>query len=579
MLSQNEWTIIFLIYADFRKDERDTNDTDLKKELTRLKNELKKCELDDRMKILIVENIVSPNAKDKRFDKTVVSTVARAASENQNEIKELETIDTPFVAQKKDGLINIFKKIHNNSYSQTSYSQTTRASRYFLITWDHGSAFGIFKRKFIERKPEENETLPNITLKVANNGAIANDFTLARKEKKPVSFLKTKNDTYQKRLRHWEKPVYRYYDKNKVFSDQDQTFLFGLNANEPSEDSLRQKIDNTEITKYLKIDTTRRCSLAFSRENNINAKDLIANDSAEEINKNKDETDLPNTTSKVFDILTNEELQQTIEIGFANEDETTKKIDVLLMMNCYMMNMHTCYALKNNVDYLVAPQGSISAPGYNYGFILKQIFNSLNNVIIESRELAELCVYSAGYEVFPARAKFKKEIDQWVIVATQLNEYKKVGDIVDEISKTAIEILKHFNGDPSFIFSGVRNRCIRFDDLSLRYFMIDITHWLSEIIRDLPQSKIDVSLFRNSYISLLELIEKKICMVRIGPKLYSSEAYQLITRKPYGTTIYFPDKTLEGEDFNFFVDRNSHQQSLLLKEKPNWLKFLKKEFN
>ena len=41
-------------------------------------------------------------------------------------------------------------------------------------------------------------------------------------------------------------------------------------------------------------------------------------------------------------------------------------IDLLLMVNCNMQLFDASYMLSRKVDYLVAPEGSISAPGYDY---------------------------------------------------------------------------------------------------------------------------------------------------------------------------------------------------------------------
>src|SRR5262249_8194244 len=65
----------------------------------------------------------------------------------------------------------------------------------------------------------------------------------------------------------------------------------------------------------------------------------------------------------------------------------------MLMMNCYMMNMHTMYSMSKNVQCLVAPQGAISNPGYNYKSILEYISKESGQVT--PALLARHCVESA----------------------------------------------------------------------------------------------------------------------------------------------------------------------------------------
>jgi hypothetical protein len=73
---------------------------------------------------------------------------------------------------------------------------------------------------------------------------------------------------------------------------------------------------------------------------------------------------------KVREILSNDELAIVFR-EWLGEDE---KVGVLLMMNCWMMNLHTMYSLVDTVQCLVAPQSDIGTPGYNYKAILKYLF-------------------------------------------------------------------------------------------------------------------------------------------------------------------------------------------------------------
>ncbi|HEX6169741.1 MAG TPA: clostripain-related cysteine peptidase, partial [Chitinophagaceae bacterium] len=73
----------------------------------------------------------------------------------------------------------------------------------------------------------------------------------------------------------------------------------------------------------------------------------------------------------IGDILTSDELADAIQSGFNG-----KKIDILIMMNCYMQNIHTQYSLQKSVELLIAPESIISMPGYDYRAILSGIINN-----------------------------------------------------------------------------------------------------------------------------------------------------------------------------------------------------------
>jgi len=68
------------------------------------------------------------------------------------------------------------------------------------------------------------------------------------------------------------------------------------------------------------------------------------------------------------DILTNEELSRAIISGFKGQ-----KVDILVMVNCFMQMVETGYSLKNCVDYLVACETGFWAYGFDYQSIFLQL--------------------------------------------------------------------------------------------------------------------------------------------------------------------------------------------------------------
>lgn len=49
------------------------------------------------------------------------------------------------------------------------------------------------------------------------------------------------------------------------------------------------------------------------------------------------------------------------------------QIDLLLMNNCYMQSFDTGFLLKDNVEYIIAPEGVLNAVGYDYYRLLNRI--------------------------------------------------------------------------------------------------------------------------------------------------------------------------------------------------------------
>ena len=108
-----------------------------------------------------------------------------------------------------------------------------------------------------------------------------------------------------------------------------------------------------------------------------------------------------NNQLKIPDILDNSELAEALFkwlFGYNNE-----RVGVLLMMNCWMMNLHTIYALKKVVTCLVAAQTQIGNPGYDYPEIIRFIC-SQNYTAVTPEQLAIRCADSRNEDHFRQRA-------------------------------------------------------------------------------------------------------------------------------------------------------------------------------
>ncbi|WP_336517387.1 clostripain-related cysteine peptidase [Pollutibacter soli] len=93
------------------------------------------------------------------------------------------------------------------------------------------------------------------------------------------------------------------------------------------------------------------------------------------------------------DTLTMDELAAAIGWAFRG-----KKIDVLIMCNCYMQSIETSYALRNHVKFVIAPERKIFFSGYNYPYIFELINKKPN---IGPRKISKAVVDSFELKEYP----------------------------------------------------------------------------------------------------------------------------------------------------------------------------------
>ena len=68
-----------------------------------------------------------------------------------------------------------------------------------------------------------------------------------------------------------------------------------------------------------------------------------------------------------------------------------RKVDLMVMMDCDMLTIDTCYALRDTVKYLVASESTVDAVGYNYRAIFKKL---AGNPSVSSKKLATYVITS-----------------------------------------------------------------------------------------------------------------------------------------------------------------------------------------
>lgn len=114
------------------------------------------------------------------------------------------------------------------------------------------------------------------------------------------------------------------------------------------------------------------------------------------------------------------------EISLAIKNSALKKIDVLIMMNCWMQSVETCYALQNTVEIIIAAESTIDFIGYDYIDFINKI---CSNPEISSHDLSVRVIdkIKGKYKKLNTEIAFK-EIAVSAIDLLEINELKTTVD-------------------------------------------------------------------------------------------------------------------------------------------------------
>jgi hypothetical protein len=224
--------------------------------------------------------------------------------------------------------------------------------------------------------------------------------------------------------------------------------------------------------------------------------------------------------------LTMEELNTAIRGALGN-----RKIDLVVMMNCYMQSMMTGFALHRSVKYLIAPESDMDFSGYNY----VSIFNTLiNNPDISSRKLAKFCVSSFPKKIYSDYTSGEYNKNNTAIFALKLKYFKLFPSVINQF-------LKVFSEMSAFPFSTIK--AARNDTtLKSKDDLADFYAFLKNITKNEKNNKLTI------WISLLcTIIEQVIIEGHVGDNL-KKKTDMLLTSEWYnGISIYFP-LALKPED-------------------------------
>jgi len=136
--------------------------------------------------------------------------------------------------------------------------------------------------------------------------------------------------------------------------------------------------------------------------------------------------------SSTTDMLTPEEIATAIDASFA------KKIDILIMMNCWMQSIDTCYALEKSVDILVAATSTMDFIGYDYIDFINKI---CSNPEVTPSDLSNRIISKIEGKYI----KLKTEIAFKEIAASAINlsSIKKLKAVIDIISTSLDVVIKN----------------------------------------------------------------------------------------------------------------------------------------
>ncbi|MDB5122365.1 MAG: hypothetical protein JWP94_494 [Mucilaginibacter sp.] len=549
--TQNKkWLIIFLIYADFTTTNKPEKIETMKVALNSLLGEIITTPIDNRQsRMFVALNSVRylPERTDDHIkDKTWLFTIQNSGNDGQNKISHYEQIDHSTYEggagqgdhplQESDRILHILKETDLQPDEEV-----------MLMTWDHGSSFGIFR--------QEPQTL-TITQARTQFYAHLPQFpflTYFLNKAKPRGLPK------------------------KGTADQGYISL-------RIDNNLAEIPKSPENIAVLDLHIANKTPFYYNEQTGH-----MAFQGLEDAGNGDNVSSSLVVTPLVPEILKNQELDAALKAWSPN-----RKVGVLLMYNCWMMNLHTMYALKDSVHCLVAPQGDIDIPGYNIKDILTYINTPGKDGVfrIEPSSLAKICVetfdnaYSKAKAMMLDRSEpditeyFKvfavdlsKEVNHMPALNQQITCLKNLVDLcVQEMSLPKPE-LKYF-------FKYIRSVCFEFSQGST--MNVDIINWVRSI-------RSASSLFRGKNLllrpiltspmqALLESVlleENSIVLANSsGANVYlpkaSSGDLATIQFPPTGYSLFFPivDRSAEPKlKDNVITDG-------FLAEFPKWREFL-----
>jgi hypothetical protein len=152
-------------------------------------------------------------------------------------------------------------------------------------------------------------------------------------------------------------------------------------------------------------------------------------------------------TANLFDLVVQSETDMLLpeEISLAiSKSFDTKKVDLIIMMNCWMQSIDTIYALKDTANIIIAPQTTIDFIGYDYYSLISKIVTT-----------PDITVSDLASEIIKGtREKYKKRntqiaFNEVVISAIRLIP-QNISSLKNIINNIAGELTSALNNNAKF---------------------------------------------------------------------------------------------------------------------------------
>ena len=233
-------------------------------------------------------------------------------------------------------------------------------------------------------------------------------------------------------------------------------------------------------------------------------------------------------------VLTMDELASALGNAFGKE-----KIDVVIMLNCYMQFFDSGYALRKNVKYLIAPESYIYFKGYNYEFIFRKLTNEpglssrkMAKHVVESFELKLYEDQSVGFTAKATTALFANDVSCY----SQFAEY--INQLAGALEKELIE------SKPELIMARVST-----PPVNGASHLVDFFYLLQNLQKSLGKN------WQQELVKKLLILKKKAIVAQYIGFDFSNN---MGSANPSGFSVYFPIKQIgqvaSKKAFDLFKD-------------------------
>lgn len=585
-----KWVIVFLIYADFRIDEANATtalamDVKTKVELNRLFKDVLTTPLDadlGRMYVILDGIRYTSDAGMLQVHaQTFLYEIINPYGEPFNKIghccifdKTLTPVGMPLPKQPVSDsgrLAELFGTIPVND------------DEVCLITWDHGSAFGIF-RESRPSIPSTSSTSSVEPMEPIYEGLEYYPFlkqfwdTASTSPACKGSETLSTNHSGKKTI-----PLIKVHDVIYKVKSEEANLWAEISGN-------RTNLHNVPHRDFFRLKTNedKTRSLEVQKPMGGGFKEVSNRFFAGDANLVEEWAELGKVSqSGVAEILRNDELAEALKAWVGPQ----KTVSVLLMMNCWMMNLHTLYAMKDCVQCLVAPQGGIDLPGYNYKDILSSVFDK-KRYLLTPQQLAQICVETS--ENSRARKRARKlniddpdTIDKWKIIAIELQRENVNGEKLIEVHLNAFQEIINLLTPKSQLNKEAINfykyiRLCSFDFTENDTFhkgngsiMVDVVDWLFNLAKINERSQKHIPIINEDSATTIGRFvsdvrsETNLMLAETKATALPSKTGTFLNLSPSGYSLFFPQFPSDNQNLLDNVHRDT-----LLNDFDTWKKFL-----